>query len=368
MTAINFLEGFDLFVGAHQKTWAHDRSKSLGASEAFGCLRKAWYGKNETPKDDSYENSWGALQRGDLIENHFVEPATRWYLENHFPGARLIYGGTRQKTFIDDESGLSATPDGLVINADDDALAFYGIPSLGGSGCFNYEIKSIDPRVNLKEEKAIHRGQVMVQMGLTREKTLYKPNYAVIIYIDASFFDDVEVFIVPFDERTYAVAKLRAKRVFEAPDAGELPAEGKYDNGCDYCPYKQACSRTNKAAFPDDNTEANERDTPSHVMEEFEDLLREDRAAAAEYKASEKRKAEASEKLKQWFRETGVRRAEVPGFAKATLSWTKGRTTYDTKAMLADGLDLSKYEKQGEGFDTLRISEKGPKSADDSFG
>jgi hypothetical protein len=77
MAAIDFAEAFHTFVGANQKTWAHDRTKSVGASEAFGCLRKAWFSKHETPKDPEYKESWGALQRGDLIEQHFAEPAVR---------------------------------------------------------------------------------------------------------------------------------------------------------------------------------------------------------------------------------------------------------------------------------------------------
>jgi CRISPR/Cas system-associated exonuclease Cas4 (RecB family) len=367
MGAIDFRGGIDHYVKSHQKVWAHDRSKTLGASEAFGCIRKAWFSKNEAEKDESYENDWGALQRGDLIELHFVEPATRWFLED-MTNARLVFGGKRQKTLIDEKSGLSATPDGLVIGADDDALALYNVPSLGGSGCFNFEIKSIDPRVNLKEEKAIHRGQTIVQMGLTREKTRYKPNHAVIIYIDASFFSEIEVFVVPFDERTYQVAKKRARQVFETTDPTELMAEGRFEGGCAYCPFTTACTRVTKSAFPaDEKTVANEENTPSPLMEDFEARLREERAASAEYKAAEKRKAEASERLKQWFRDTGVRRAEVPSFAKASLSWTKGRTTYDVKSALTDGVDLSPYAREGEGYDVLRVSEKGPKSADEGF-
>jgi len=366
MAAIDFREGIDAYVKAHQKKWGHDRSKTLGASEAFGCIRKAWFAKNNTEKDEGYTEDWGALQRGDLIENHFVEPATNWFLEQLF-GASLLYGGKKQRTFIDEVTGLSATPDGLVVGVEDDALALYNVPSLGGSGCFNFEIKSIDPRVNLKEEKAIHRGQTIVQMGLTREKTRYKPNHAVIIYIDASFFSDIEIFVVPYDERTYKIAKKRAIQVFETTDPSKLMAEGKYENGgCTYCQYSSACARTNKSAFPtDDKTVANEQNTPSPLMEDFEARLREERAASAEYKAAEKRKAEASERLKQWFRDTGVRRAEVPLFAKASLSWTKGRVTYDVKAALANGVDLSPYAREGDGYDVLRISEKGPKSADD---
>jgi CRISPR/Cas system-associated exonuclease Cas4 (RecB family) len=364
MAAIDFVEAYDTYVKAHQKVWAHDRSKTMGASEAFGCLRKAWFSKHGAEKDPDHKDSWGALQRGDLIEQHFAEPAVRWFLENHFYDTRLIWGGDNQKTLKAPDAPLTATPDGLVIGCDDDALEVYGIPSLGGTGCFNFEIKSIDPRVNLKEEKSIHRGQTIVQMGITRETTRYRPNYAVIVYIDASFFDDIEVFIVPFDQRTYDIAKDRSRAAFDIKNVSEILPEGKIDGGCEYCPYKGVCARATGLSTPTDG-EANSKNTPLKIMEEFEGLIRDERAASAAKKTSEAAHKEASERLKQWFRDVGVRRAEVPGVAKVSISWIKGRKTYDVEAMRAAGLPVEDFTREGEGHDRLSISEKGPKNADE---
>jgi hypothetical protein len=360
----------------------------MGASEAFGCLRKAWFSKNGAEKDPDHKDSWGALQRGDLIEQHFAEPAVRWFLENEFVDARLIWGGENQKTLKAPDAPLTATPDGLVINADDDALALYGIPSLGGTGCFNFEIKSIDPRVNLKEEKAIHRGQTIVQMGTTRETTEYKPNYAVIVYLDASFFDDIDIFVVPFDQQTYDVAKTRARAAFDIKNPADIMAEGKIDGACEYCPFKIACARVSKAATPDKG-EANFGNTPNKIMEEFEALVRDERAASAAKKALEKDHKEASERLKGWFQEVGVKRAEVPGVVKASITWVKGRKSYDTEGLIQavkdarklfqaledaglspediieeDRLDPEAYIRDGEGHSRLSISEKGSGSDD----
>jgi CRISPR/Cas system-associated exonuclease Cas4 (RecB family) len=262
MAVIDFIEAYDEFVKANQKVWGHDRSKSVGASEAFGCLRKTWFSKNGASKDPDHKDSWGALERGNIIENHFAEPAITWFLETFYNDARLIWGGANQQTLSAPDAPLTATPDGLVINADDDALALYGIPSLGGTGCFNFEIKSIDPRVNLKEEKAIHRGQVQVQMGTTRETTEYRPNYAVIVYLDASFLDDIEIFVVPFDQKTYDIAKERARSVYEIKNVAEIFPEGKVDGGCEYCPFKIACAQASGKATPTDG-DANQKNTPS---------------------------------------------------------------------------------------------------------
>lgn len=360
---LNFKSMFDDYVASHQKVWQHDRSQSVGASEAFGCLRKAWFSKHpDYPKDEDREESWGALQRGDMIENHFVEPIVNWWLKTKHPTARLAYGGKRQRTLVDTVSRLSATPDGLVTNADDDALAEYGIPSLGGTGCFNFEIKSIDPRVSLKEEKAIHNGQVQVQMGLTREKTRFKPNYAVIIYIDASFFDDIDIFIVQFSTDAYAAAKTRSRSVFEIKNVSDILPEGKIDGSCQYCPYKRACSIATGLATPTDG-ESNESDLPSALSSELEALISEERALSSEEKAIKEERAEASERLKQQFRELGVRRLQVGPF-KASITWVKGRKTLDVEAMRADGVNVDKYYTQGNGYDMLRISEIGPQTSE----
>ena len=359
MAAIDFAAGFDAYNAAHQKVWRHDRSKSVGASEAFGCLRKGWFGKHNAEKDPDASNSWGALKRGDLIEEYWVEPATRWYLETHFKNARLIMGGKRQRTLIDETARLSATPDGLVIGADDDALALYGVPSLGGSGCFNFEIKSVDPRVNLREEKAIHRGQTIVQMGLTRQTTRYKPNHAVILYADASFLDDINVFVIPFDQRTYDAAKVRAQQIFETKDPGDLLPEGKIDGTCDYCPYKIACAVASRELTPTDG-EASGDNMPDFIMEEFAEALALEREAAAAKKEVERTHNEAKETVKHLLREVGKRRVQV-GDLKASLSWIKGKLSYDIKAALADGVDLSAYERRSEGYDMIRITDKGPK-------
>lgn len=371
MAALDFKDGFDKWVQATDKVWAHDRSQSVGASEAFGCLRKVWYSKNGAPEDPDYEQSWGALRRGDIIENAFVAPAMEWAMEKLTKDAVLLWAGDKQKTLVDGR--LSATPDGLVIYADDDALINYGVPSLGTKGdpdhpsaCFNLEIKSIDPRVNLKEEKSIHRGQTIVQMGLTRMKTKWKPNYAVIIYVDCSFLDDIEVFVVPFDQKTFEVAQRRAESVYRVKDPRDIQAEGKIDGTCDYCKFKRACAKTNQENTPTDG-EANEKNTELPIMKEFDALVRRERVASSAKKAAEVEHKSAQEDLKQWFRETGVRVAVVDGI-KASISWIKGRKTLDKSLLLADGIDVEKYMREGDGHDRLNISEKGSVKADSDEG
>lgn len=358
MVALNFTNGFDNYVASHQKKWKHDRSKSVGASEAFGCARKSWFGKHNTPKDPWHKDDWGALKRGDVMEEYWVEPVVKWYLEQLPGNVRLIWGGKHQRSLVGKDAPVSATPDGLIVDADDDALANYGVPSLGGTGCFNFEIKSIDPRVNLKDEKAIHRGQVQMQMGLTRENTPYKPNYAMILYADASFYSDMSFFVIPFDQEVYNSGKERGRQAFDIKDVSTLFPEGKLEGGCDYCPYTMACSIATGEATPTEGM-ATESNTPSPIMKQFEDLILLERELSTEKKEAEKAHKEAQERLKELFREVGVRRFQM-GDIKASITWNKGRKSLSKKALEEDGIDVSKYETEGNGFDTLRITEKGP--------
>src|SRR5690606_31829838 len=118
--------------------------------------------------------------------------------------AKLTMGGSVQETIVLGRN--SATPDGLIVGLDKEPLSLYGIENIR-SNCVVLEIKSIDPRVNLKEEKDIHHGQTQVQMGIIRETTKFRPNYAVIIYVDASFLDNIKVYVVEFDAKKWEVAK-----------------------------------------------------------------------------------------------------------------------------------------------------------------
>lgn len=357
MAAIDLKKGFDLYVETHQKKWKHDRSKSVGASEAFGCLRKSWFSKHKAPRDPWYKDDWGALKRGDVMEEHWVEPVVKWYLDQLPGNVRLIWGGKHQRTLVGETAPSSATPDGLVVDADDDALALYGVPSLGGTGCFNFEIKSIDPRVNLREEKSEHRGQTIMQMGLTRELTHYRPNYALIIYVDASFYSDINFFVIPFDQKTFDAGKERARQVMTEKDPSALYAEGKLEDKCGFCPYTAECARVTGEATPRDGV-ITETNTDSPIINQIQELIFLERELSQEKKVAEKAHKQAQEDLKEILRDVGKKKFQV-GDISATLTWNKGRKSLDRKAMEEDGIDLSLYEKEGNGFDTLRISEKG---------
>lgn len=338
---------------AKQKVWMYDRNKSMGASEAFDCLREAFFKKKGFEQDKDFAQSWGAMERGNLIEDHFVVPA----LDVGLPeGVDLIGAGQAdQTTFLDEENKLSATPDALIANLEKNALTLYGIDDIG-SDCIVVEVKSIDPRVNLTEEKAIHRGQANIQMGLIRDQTDFKPNYAVILYVDASFVDNITPFIVKYDEKVFNTAKVRAKRMFAANEPTDLPAEGKVTGACKFCAWASRCNDLNLAAVPKDSYDKTISEKDRNVMAE---LVEKEQEAKERQRQAEMEVEQIRLDMKDFLKKLNSKNLKAQdGSWGVTYSVQKGRTSLDKEAMVEDGIDLTKYEKIGASFETLKVTTK----------
>lgn len=234
-------EALDAYARASARVFK-DRHLTVGASEIGQCARRVYWTKMEgdpvygVARDPAYVDGWGAARRGATFEDYFWVPAMRRAF-----GDKLLYAGDRQQTLASDF--LSATPDGLLIGLPRDALAALGVPDIGAGGELVVECKTADPRTRLEQAKPEHVYQAQVQLGLLRELTPHRPNFALIGYVDASFWDNVIEFVVAFDPAIYATAKQRARNIMLARSAAELPAEGSIAGGseCRYCPFTIVC-------------------------------------------------------------------------------------------------------------------------------
>lgn len=352
MAQLDFKEIFDKWNASTQKIFAHDRTQTVGASEVFDCLRKVFFKKRGKElgydKDEDTSESWGATRRGDILENYFIVPALSQYLPQ---GAKLLFAGDDQKTLFFKRN--SATPDGLIVGLTSDALSGLGIPDIK-SDCVVIEMKTIDPRVGLIEEKAIHHGQAQIQMGLIRDTTPYKPNYAIVLYIDASFLDNIKPFVVEFDENKWKAAQVRANTVWAYDRADDIRPEGKLDDSCKFCEYKTACSIVITGKVPEARKQYKYTE---ESKEKVADLVREIKDLEASVKDYSKEIEELKSQIKDILQEEDTRKMgnKEDGFS---VSWysQEGRETIDTAAMEADGIDLNAYKKKGNGFDVLRIT------------
>lgn len=342
---------FDNYADRRESSiWFRGRQKTVGASEIGTCERKVFYAKNPKTdaRDQDYVHGWGATQRGTVIESNFFLPALR----KHY-GNKLLYAGSEQKRMV--QGNLSGTPDGLLIKQPRDVLADLMVPDIGPSGELVIECKSVDPRINLSEAKVEHVFQAHVQMGLFRALTRHKPDYAVIVYINASFFDDSLEFVVPYDPEIMQQAHKRANRIMAAPLPSALKPEGWIAGGdeCKYCPFTKACAQL-RGDVP--NVGIDKIDP--QLIAQIKDLAVAERALDTKIAELETRQRDVQEQIKGLLRARNVRKIDA-GDIKVTWSTVVGRPAYDMpgikQAAAAAGIDIQKFERVGNPSDRLTI-------------
>lgn len=326
----------------------NERRATVGASEIGACARKVFYAKHGGERDPEHVDGWGATLRGSTFETHVWVPALRARF-----GDRLLYAGERQQTLV--LGSLSATPDGLLIGLPRDALAAYGIPDLGENGELVIEGKTLDPRVQLDGPRHEHVFQAQTQLGLLRELTDHRPQFALISYANASFWDDVAEFIVAFDPAVFAAAKARATRVMAATAASELPPEGWIAGGkeCERCPFTRACGVARRTMPPVSSAVAD----PQFVTE-IHDLALAYKEHQGEADTATAKLREAQHEIRARLRDKGLRQVAGDDFS-VTWSPVKGRQGIDVKALgaaaTAAGVDVKKFETTGEPSDRLDV-------------
>lgn len=218
-----------------------ERRKTVGASESGLCIRRIAYRKLGLVPDKPDDGN-GFATRGNVMEDHFSAPLLMAWAKKL--GGELLYAGqSNQISLKSPKSFQSATPDGLLVNIPNDAFADYGLADLGNNTCV-VEFKSIDPRVGShKLPKIENVRQTMQQLGLIRKGTQYKPDWAVIIYTNASDYFDIKVFPVAWNELMFQGLAIRAKTVMACEDPSQLSPEGKIKGGdeCKMCEYAEQC-------------------------------------------------------------------------------------------------------------------------------
>jgi hypothetical protein len=349
------LKAFDDYARSLQRQFDGDRFSTVGASDVGQCARKIYCSKNEgdpdygVPRNPGHVDTWGAALRGTLIEHHFFVPAMR---ESY--GDKFQRAGEQQKTLT---SGfLSATPDGVLTGMPDDALAHLGVPSISGDGSLAIEVKTIDPRVELTAPKPPHVYQCQTQLGLLHELTQHRPEYGLIVYIDASFLDTIREFPIKRDPKIFVAAKARAREIMTARSMADLPPEGWIAGGqeCETCPWSHACGHERGRIAMMAKTPP----TPEFIGE-VAGVAREVKRLEGEAAAATTRYRERRHELVTLLRAHGHRSVVGDG---VSISWTsvRARVTYAgdgvRRAARNAGLDLSPFEHTGAPSDRLTIS------------
>lgn len=358
---INIDKMFDEYIASTQKTWAHDRSKTIGASEVFSCMRQNFFKKRgaefNIKPDADFRESWGATRRGDMIENHHVVPALKFGMPEELT---LSYVGDDQVTLVAGKN--SSTPDGFLT----------GLPKGGNirivagghtieiinlqTRCLGLEFKSIDPRARLEEERAKHFGQCQVGMGMVRDKTKWKPEHWLILYVDASFLDHMTPFLITWEPDVWEAAKARAPAIWQYDSALAFQAEGKITGECEHCPFTQACGEATISEIMRTRNVA--CDDPG-IVEALRPYANDYFAKKAAFEFAKADFDDAKDAVKGKMSELGERKVKSPDFS-ATWSFQDGNKRYDTKRMAEEhNIDLTEYMIEGAPFDKLTVSRRG---------
>ena len=228
------------FGDAFGRSWKHDRSQTVGASEIGQCLRRVWFSKHGMERDNGVD-TYGYRVRGSIYEDNFFVPALRAYY-----GKRLRWAGDGQRTFFDKESPLAATPDGLLREVTAAECAEWDFPL---TESVVVECKSIGSFKPAELPKPEHAFQVQVQLGLIRQHGRYKPGGAVIVYTSAFDFSRISEHPVPFDPVIFERARTRARAAMADPMP---PPEGILagERECKWCPFKAPCEAAELASIP----------------------------------------------------------------------------------------------------------------------
>jgi hypothetical protein len=324
------VEGGNILDAADDKFDASERRSYMNASEALGCIRKQWYSKHQP--DQGEPQSWGFARRGRGVEEHVVRCLIA-------AGVDLRLAGKLQEGVYSDDHMISATPDGVQVTND----------SLIGT-----EFKSIDPRTNrstLPKKEHVAQLQIgMALMSLARE-SLGLPDlpfsHGVIVYTDASNWDDSIEFTVPFKPSILDDLKPRAQKILGSKTPGRLPREGK-TNGyeCKYCAFRQVCN-VDSTVETTDTTRGNRGSRLETCLSDYIDAKVRKDQADGDLKV-------ASERIKQELIKRGTSSIDIAG-RHIELTSVAGRKSLDRKAVQEAGIDLTPYETVGAPSERLTV-------------
>ena len=313
----------------NSEEWGFDRAQFLNATEADQCTRQLWYSKH-TP-EAAKPQEWGYARRGTHAEKYVIESLLA------LNSVEMRHAGEEQLSF--QVGRLSATPDGT-FRVDDGP--WRGI-----------EVKSMDPRTNrsnLPRSAHVHQLQIAMALHNAESDALEQVVDGVLMYIDASNFDDIVEFTVPLDPAILLTYDKKAEKIFRTKSADVLDREGKRErDGCKYCPFTRVCGV---------EVEATAERKRANRGSNFDDAAKRYVEIKATEDALEEEKKSIAEDLKNELANRKVTKATV-GDIEVTLSVTKGRASLDKKAVAKAGIDLSPFETVGAPSERLLVQRVG---------
>lgn len=312
------------------------RASYMNASEADSCIRKQWYMKNA--EDQSEGQSWGYARRGRHGEIYMVNCLRAANVD-------LRYAGDDQLSIQCDDTLVSCTPDGVIV--DDDAKMLIGV-----------EFKTMDPRTNTSNlPKRPHVTQLQLCMDLIDaykdrfDLPDYPFSHGVILYMNASNFDDIVEHRVQYVEDRAGQLHSRAKRLLNANTAARLPREGKLAGGREcssMCSFNTICGHQGAPEKAEGAvSEVRSKSVLTRAVSSYWD-------AKIEEADAKLRKDASAELIKEQLKRQQLSEVDIDG-RKVQLQQVAGRTTLDRIAVEVAGIDLTPFERVGAPSERLIV-------------
>lgn len=317
---------------------SQDRASYLNASEAGTCIRKQWFAR--AYPDEAADQDWGYAYRGTHGEVYMVDALRAANVE-------LLFGGADQQRIMDDEYMIAGTSDGILIDHEIGALR-------------PLDFKTFDPRTrddNVLKSYHILQVQIVTQLWVEfrhlfpelEEFADWPIEKPLLVYMNASNFNDIRQFDVDPDPAVLERMRKRAERLFRTKQVTRLPREGKEQGGTECaqrCSFKDRCGVELPEAGEATVSRANEGSRMSALVSEYLSIKGDERDLKTRLEA-------AKEGIKQELLARKAKTLQV-GKHTATLKMMPGRVSYDRKKMEADGA-FEKYAKIGNGFEQLEV-------------
>lgn len=310
--------------GSREKDWAHDRSKTVGASEVGKCLRLVAH-KKLVGEELHRPTDYGFVKRGDVIEDAWFAPALQ------AAGLDVSAVGQEQVTLIHPDGQLSGTPDGWIVHE-------------GQRYVLECKSRPVIPERPLRA----HHWQVVSNMGIARDLG-QRADGAIIIYINPNQLSDIGLFFVSFDPDLYQLTKDRAGLIFDAQTWTDLPAEGRSFGDCSYCPARKDCWSYDADVF-----DVTQPDFSENALKALEGMVKDRVELARASKDADQARKEIDDAIRRTLQEHAVDKVDLPD-CTVRIAKRKGRKTLDKDALIASGVDLAPFEKEGAPISFIEV-------------
>ena len=302
-----------------------DRSKYMNASTTHSCIRKQWFERNLPP----VEQDWGFARRGKQGELYLVDCLRA-------AGAELLYCGEDQVSLVSEEHRISATPDGYMKTDD---------------GWMAVEFKTIDPRTNrayLPKPEHVTQLRIGMEIAHLQGDDFPAPVSGMIVYMDASNYNDIIEIGVERDPDILDRLAPRAKKMLGAKTVDRLDREGKRTGECKKyggCPFAEQCGI---------EIEGEAKVSRGNAGSKLDAAVQDYVMAKADEQEAAARKLFAAEDIKAELKARNASQLMV-GNHRVEMTPVAGRRSYDWKAMEKAGIDLSPFMTTGKASERLTV-------------